>query len=558
MIEDQRVSATGGPAATGAGGSAATGGPAATGVGARGVSPSAVSPNASPARPALSMENVSFTYPVPPASEPERPTVLRDAALSVPDGAFALLVGGTGSGKSTLLSLVKPQIAPAGERTGIIELFGEPVEALDDERSARTVGFVFQDPATQVLSDTVWHEMAFGLENLGTPRGEMRRRIAEVAYFLGMDSWFSERTDTLSGGRKQLLALAATLAMRPRLLLLDEPTSQLDPIAEKTFLHALFRVNRELGCTVLVATHRPQPMIDYATCAFKLDEGSVREVCDLDELRFDGGVGESCGSVCSTGGAPGAPVAVAAALDPERASGATPAPSPAPAACVPASPSSAPAVSLESAWFRYGRDGDWVLRGLDLQVAAGSIHALVGGNGCGKSTLLSLMAGINPLRRGSLRVPERSIALLPQDPCALFAAETVLDELMEWSGEGGYGEAEVHEVMRALRLGHRARLHPYDLSGGQRQLLALAKILLMRPRLLLLDEPTKGLDTRARRVVANALRSRRDAGATIVMASHDLAFVRDVADEVSMVFDGQVACTDPAPAFFRDNLFYRA
>ena len=228
---------------------------------------------------ALEMRGLSFTY-----SGLSRP-VLRDVSWRVPEGAFALLVGGTGSGKSTLLSLAKREIAPAGDRTGEVLVFGRSTDALSDEDAARSVGYVFQSPDNQIVCETVWHEMAFGLENLGTPQDEMRRLVAETSYFFGMDEWFHRETDTLSGGRKQLLALASTLVMQPRLLLLDEPTAQLDPIAEKNFLHALFRVNRELGCTVVVATHAPRAMVDYATCAFELVDGRLRDVGDLDAMR---------------------------------------------------------------------------------------------------------------------------------------------------------------------------------------------------------------------------------------------------------------------------------
>ena len=202
----------------------------------------------------------------------------------VPQGAFALLVGGTGSGKSTLLSLLKPEIAPTGECTGELRVLGENVADMDARASAERVGYVFQDPENQIVCESVWHEMAFGLENLGLARDEMRRRVAETSYFFGLEDWLHRDTDTLSGGRKQLLSLAAVLTLRPRVLLLDEPTSQLDPVAEKNFLHALFRVNRELGCTVVVATHQPRPMLEYATCAYRIEDGRVREVADMASL----------------------------------------------------------------------------------------------------------------------------------------------------------------------------------------------------------------------------------------------------------------------------------
>lgn len=460
---------------------------------------------------ALAYDDVTFRYPG------SHGDVLSGVSMAVPAGAFALLVGGTGSGKSTLLSLAKPQIAPAGDRAGQVRVFGRPVDDLDGA-AACEVGYVFQDPDNQIVCDSVWHEMAFGLENLGTPQGEMRRRVAEASYFFGMGPWFHSDTDALSGGRKQLLALASTLVMQPRVLLLDEPTAQLDPIAARNFLHALFRVNRELGCTVVVATHEPELMADYATCAFELVDGAVRAVENLGRFKCEATLAER-GALCDAN---------------------------APAA-----------VSARGAWFRYGRDDDWVLRGLDLEVRQGEVHALVGGNGCGKSTLLALIAGTRRAQRGEVRSAISAKAMLPQDPKALFAEERVDEELMEWAHIGGYGADEVQAMMGELGLAYRAGLHPYDLSGGQRQMLALGKLLLVHPRLLLLDEPTKGLDRTARERVAGMIEAARRDGVTVIVSTHDLAFVRRVADRVSLMFDGELACTEPVGEFFRNNLFYR-
>ena len=460
---------------------------------------------------ALAYDDVTFRYPG------SHGDVLSGVSMAVPAGAFALLVGSTGSGKSTLLSLAKPQIAPAGNRAGQVRVFGRPVDDLDGAEASE-VGYVFQDPDNQIVCDSVWHEMAFGLENLGTPQGEMRRRVAEASYFFGMGPWFHSDTDALSGGRKQLLALASTLVMQPRVLLLDEPTAQLDPIAARNFLHALFRVNRELGCTVVVATHEPELMADYATCAFELVDGAVRPVEDLGRFKCEAALAER-GALCDAN---------------------------APAA-----------VSARGAWFRYGRDDDWVLRGLDLEVRQGEVHALVGGNGCGKSTLLALIAGTRRAQRGEVRSAISAKAMLPQDPKALFAEERVDEELMEWAHIGGYGADEVQAMMGELGVADRADLHPYDLSGGQRQMLALGKLLLVHPRLLLLDEPTKGLDRTARERVAGMIEAARRDGVTVIVSTHDLAFVRRVADRVSLMFDGELACTEPVGEFFRNNLFYR-
>lgn len=469
-----------------------------------------------PDMPAIEVRSLSFAYPGADAA------VLEGLDWSVPQGAFALLVGGTGSGKSTLLSLLKPEIAPAGARTGDARVLGENVADMDVRASAERVGYVFQDPENQIVCETVWHEMAFGLENLGVSRDEMRRRVAETSYFFGLEDWLHRDTDTLSGGRKQLLTLAAVLALRPRVLLLDEPTSQLDPVAEKNFLHALFRVNRELGCTVVVATHQPRPMLEYATCAYRIEDGRVRDVVDRASL----GSREGLLALDSCRPTQGAATSAAAAI--------------------------------REGWFRYDRAGGWVLRGLDVTFSAGAVHAVVGGNGCGKSTMLSVLAKTAKLQRGRMVRGTASAALLPQNPKALLVAETVRDELMEWASACGYDEAAAQEQTARLGLAGLETRHPYDLSGGQRQLLALAKLLLIGPELLLLDEPTKGLDLASRCIIARALREHAQDGGTVVIATHDLDFAEQVSDDVAMMFDGEIACMEPPADFFADNVFYRA
>ena len=468
------------------------------------------------AAPAIEVRSLSFAYPDADAA------VLEGLDWSVPQGAFALLVGGTGSGKSTLLSLLKPEIAPAGERTGELSVLGENVADMDVRASAERVGYVFQDPENQIVCETVWHEMAFGLENLGLARDEMRRRVAETSYFFGLEDWLHRDTDTLSGGRKQLLSLAAVLALRPRVLLLDEPTSQLDPVAEKNFLHALFRVNRELGCTVVVATHQPRPMLEYATCAYRIEGRRVCEVADLASL------GSREGLLALDSFWPAQVAATSAAA------------------------------AIRESWFRYDRASGWVLRGLDASFSAGAVHAVVGGNGCGKSTMLSVLAKTVKLQRGHMERGAASAALLPQNPKALLVAETVRDELMEWASTCGYDEGAAQERAAQLGLDGLDGRHPYDLSGGQRQLLALAKLLLIGPELLLLDEPTKGLDLASRCIIARALRDHAKAGGTVIMATHDLDFAEQVADDIAMMFDGEIACMEPPSDFFADNVFYRA
>ncbi|MGN0075514.1 MAG: ABC transporter ATP-binding protein [Parafannyhessea sp.] len=479
--------------------------------------------------PALELEGVSFSYAVPEgAPEPAggAPLVLDHADLSVPQGAFALLVGGTGSGKTTLLRLCKPEIRPEGGLAGTVRVLGRDSRGLSPRESAGLVGFVFQSPDSQIVCDSVWHELAFGLENLGVPQDQMRRRVAETCYFFGMEPWFHRRCASLSGGQRQLLALASVLCMRPRLLLLDEPTSMLDPVAEKSFLSLLFRVNRELGCTVVVATHNPGPMLDFASMAFAMEDGRPRQV-PLESLS-----GEP--DLLARGGA----TAEASAARPEPGER---------------------VVRVSGAWLRYEREAPWVLRGCDLELRRGEVRALVGGNGSGKSTLIMAVAGMLRLQRGRVsNALSGSQALLPQSPKALLSQPSAGEELMEWSGSAGYTRGQMVELATSFGLAGALDRHPYDLSGGQQQLLALAKLLLTRPRLLLLDEPTKGLDNAARGLVATHVRQAAARGATVLLSTHDVAFARAVADACSLLFDGQVALTQPAGQFFDESWVWHA
>ena len=474
------------------------------------------------------------------------PCVFGPLDWEVEQGAFALLTGATGSGKTTLLRCAKPEIAPVGDCAGAVEVAGRAVAELPVGESAQMVGYVAQNPESQLVCDTVWHQMAFGLENMGVDQDVMHRRVAEVAHFFGMEPWFSRDVNSLSGGQKQLLNLASVLVMRPRLLLLDEPTAELDPVAQKNFSHALFRLNRELGITVVVATHAPEEMADYATCAVRLDRGLVSPV-PLASLRADA-VDLAGAAGVASGGADGAALAVDVAS--AGAAGV--------ASVADAEPAADLAVCLREAYFRYNRDAAWVLRGLDARMEAGRVHAIVGGNASGKSTLLQVIAGALAPERGSVsNAHAQAQALLPQNPKALFVCDTVLDELREWQKSCGYSDGEVQAALCAIGLDAARDAHPFDLSGGQQQLLALAKLLLAQPRLLLLDEPTKGLDSESKVAVAQLIERFVAGGNTVVMSTHDLSFALCVADTVHMLFDGHIACSSDTAEFFRENWFYR-
>ncbi len=486
----------------------------------------------------VEVNGFSFAYPADGAERRGKmgERVLDEVSFQVEEGDFCLLVGSTGSGKTTLLRSLKPELMPEGERAGSITVAGKKIiengevvspkdpDGLSPMESASSIGFVMQSPEAQIVCDTVWHELAFGLENLGVEQDEMRRRVAEVAHFFGIGPWVRSSVETLSGGQKQLVNLAAVLALRPRLLLLDEPTSQLDPNALKQFLFMLGRVNRELGVTIMMTTHAPEDVAPYATRTIAMGEigdSATREQVEVALLpRWRKWEDE---------------VASRGSKD-------------ARACCV----------RVREAMFRYKKDSPWVLRGVDLGVRRGSVHALVGGNGSGKTTLLKLMAKVGSPQRGKVENDLVSAqALLPQDPKTLFVCDSVEEELAEWRERCGYTHDDELEMLRRFSLEGCEKRHPYDLSGGQQQKLAFAKLLLCRPELLFLDEPTKGLDPTSCAEVSLIVRDLAAEGRTVVFVTHDLDFALVTADEVSMLFDGETACTEGAREFFANNLVYR-
>ena len=471
--------------------------------------------------PAISIKDYSFSY------DPTKP-ILSQVCWEVPQGSFTLLVGTTGTGKSTLLRSLKPELASQGMQSGTICLFGQDINELDARASAELVGYVSQSPENQIVCDSTWHELAFGLENLGIAPEVMRRRVAEVTHFFGIEPWLDQSTDSLSGGQKQLLTLASVLALRPKILLLDEPTSQLDPVASKNFLHALFRVNREIGLTIVIVTHEPETVISYVTDMAELKNGAVVPV-DIAQYRTD--VANLAAQADFTLSA--APLMAGYAQLPVT-------------------------VKVRDAYQRYERNLPFVLRGADLEVRQGTIHAIVGGNGAGKSTLLNVIATELKVARGTVqnRLADEQ-AYLPQNPKTLFVRDTVLEELQEWQHSAGYGQEDINRVVDRLFLRHVLDQHPYDLSGGQQQCLAFAKLVLTKPRLLLMDEPTKGLDVIRKFIIADNIIELQKQGVTVVMVTHDLAFAARVCDMVSLLFDGQIACTQTAGEFFEENLFYR-
>ena len=503
---------------------------------------------------AFAIEHLTFAYPK--ANAP----ALDDISLAVREGAFFLLCGVSGSGKSTLLRHLKTVLTPYGTRSGQVLLDGAPLESFDAREQAQRVGFVLQQPDDQIVTDKVWHELAFGLESLGTDAQTMRLRVGEMASFFGIQDWFDRDVNTLSGGQKQLLNLAAVMAMHPDALVLDEPTGQLDPIAASEFLHTIQRINRELGVTVILSEHRLEEALPMADRAAVLEQGRLTAVGTPDEvartlLETGSPFFAAMPTPVRVWGGVGAPGVCPLDIRAGRAMLRQMQPSALPSAEKPAKNAGAALLSLRECWFRYDRDGADVLKGLTMEVRAGEMLAIVGGNGAGKSTALAVLAQQRrPYRGKALRKTER-VAALCQDPRALFLKDTVRADL-ERALPAPEHRPRMDAVVETMALSPILDRHPFDLSGGEQQRAAIAKLLLSEPDVLLLDEPTKGMDAAFKAAFGALLKTLCAQGTAVVLVSHDIEFCAAYADRAALLFDGQLISEGPVRAFFAGNHFY--
>lgn len=521
----------------------------------------------------VAIKQLSFCYP---NSEKE---ALTDVSLSVAAGEFVVICGSSGSGKTTLLRHLKPQLSPRGECGGEILFCGEPLSSLDERSAAARIGFVAQSPEGQLVTDKVWHELAFGLESLGLPTEVIRRRAAETASFFGIHNWFHEDVSALSGGQKQLLNLAAVMVTQPELLILDEPTSRLDPIAASEFLAMLKKVNDELGTTVILSEHRLEEALPLASRAVVMENGSVlcegsaakvgRVLCESGSgmframpaaMRIWGALDQSRECPVSV------PISVkeGRAFLREYAAGFGEA-----AQKITASEgvqksgdvgvvenAGAVAVELRDGWFKYERGLPDVLRGCDFRARFGEIACVLGGNGAGKSTLLKILAGARKPYRGAVKRNGKA-CLLPQEPRLLFSKKTVRQELVDSLVDSLDGElSRVEETAARCGLSGLLERHPYDLSGGETQRAAIAKLLLAEPDILLLDEPTQGLDAQSKAELAELLRGLAGEGVCVVAVSHDVEFCAEFGTRCALFFDGAIAAEGSPREFFCGNSFY--
>ncbi len=506
----------------------------------------------------FAVRNLTFAYPE------QAENALTDLTLDVRQGEFLVLCGPSGCGKSTLLRQFKTVLAPHGTRTGEILFEGTPLDSLDQRTQSQKIGFVQQSPENQIVTDKVWHELAFGLESLGYDPPTIRRRVAEMASFFGIQTWFYKNVTELSGGQKQLLNLASVMAMQPSVLILDEPTSQLDPIAAGDFLATLGKINRELGTTILLTEHRLEDAFPLASRVAVLDKG--RLLCD--------GTPAEVGAALRAAGhgmflAMPTAMRVWAAVESD-----TPCPVTVregrdwlhqyanssefyaiPDEAVHTYPDET-AIEAGALWFKYEKDLPDVVKGLTLTVRKGEFLALLGGNGTGKTTSLKLLAGILKPYRGEVKL-SGTVGVLPQNPQALFVKKTVREDLYELlpKGDPDNGAKAAH-VTALCRLTDLLDRHPYDLSGGEQQRAALAKVLLLNPDILLLDEPTKGLDAEFKQAFAEILQVLLHRGVTVLMVSHDIEFCARYAHRCALFFDGNIVTEGTPRTFFSGNSFY--
>ncbi len=509
----------------------------------------------------IKAENLSFKYP------DGKRYALDNINLGINRGEYVCICGKSGCGKTTLLKLLKPSLAPYGEIHGRILYSGKEMQALTEREQATVTGFVMQNIDEQIVTDKVWHELAFGLESLGVPTPEIRRRVAEMASFFGISDWFYKKTSELSGGQKQILNLASVMLMQPDILILDEPTSQLDPIAATEFFNIIKKINRELAITVIISEHRLEEVFPSSDRIVVIDDGKIiangepKAVCRiLRETNHDMYKAMPVPMRIFENESPltvrdGRILLEEAVTGNETYEHLIPKPDTWQSGeCI---------IELNEVWFRYEKELPDVIKGLNLKINKGEIHSVLGGNGSGKTTMLSLISGLNRPYRGKVLIDgypvteienlyDGVLGVLPQNPQDLFVKKSVLLDLMDVT-------TDTEQIKKTAELCDISKLfdrHPSDLSGGEIERAALCKVLLKNPQILLLDEPTKGFDAHFKNSFRKILHALKADGITVLMVSHDIEFCAKVSDRCSMFFDGSVISTTPTRRFFINNSFY--
>lgn len=506
----------------------------------------------------IKIKNLIFSYPN------SEKTALNDINLTINQGEFVTICGKSGCGKSTLLRHLKPILTPHGKTSGEIYFDGKSIYDLSDREQAENIGFVMQNPDNQIVTDKVWHELVFGLESLGINSAEIRSKAAEMASFFGIQNWFYENVANLSGGQKQILNLASVMVMNPTLLLLDEPSSQLDPISAHDFFTMLERINTELGVTIILSEHNLSEVFPLSDKVVVMEDGKITAENtpykigeELKQNSMFAALPTPTKIYYSLGNNSGnCPITIRDGhkwlekqqinehfefkSEKNRIN-------------------TEPILELKDVWFRYEKNSDDILKGLSFKVHENEFYAIVGGNGVGKSTALSVISKINKPYRGKVFInDDTKVAVMPQNPQSLFLKKSVLEELYDavFDVEKEKRKNEIEYVIKLCELDNLLENHPYDLSGGEQQRVALAKMLLRKPDLLVLDEPTKGLDACFKRKLATILKSLQKNGMTVLMVTHDIEFCAEYADICAMFFDGKIVSEAPPRKFFAENNFY--
>lgn len=508
----------------------------------------------------LSCENVAFKY------NESTDYAISDCTFSVKKGEKIMLCGASGSGKSTLLRLLKRELSPRGELSGNITLMGKDRSELSDRESAEKIGFVMQNPDSQTVCDKVSAELAFGLESFGVKSGEIQSRVGEMAAFFGIEPLYDRDISTLSGGQKQLVALCSVMATDPDILLLDEPTAQLDPVAARELLGILDRLNKEMGVTIIIAEHDPEELFDSCDKILYLAKGKTEffgtpalTAKYFVENALEGFLPETAKAfarLCDD-----LPLNVRQGRAKLEKLGVTDIPKQAVTDTERAEPY---ALQCKNLWQRYEKNSPDILKGCDLAVRKGECYGLLGSNGGGKSTLLRVICGLckpymgtvslfgkkqKAYKNGSLF--REMLAFLPQEPVTMFVKESVREDLLQ-SGD----KVTVENVSQRMGIEHLLDRHPWDLSGGEIQKCAFAKILLADPKIIVLDECTKGMDSFAKKALGDILLDLKDEGRTILLVTHDLEFAAQYCDRCGLLFDGKIVAEDNAVEFFSHNRFY--
>lgn len=503
------------------------------------------------------IKNLSFKYPN------QHKKCLDNLCLTVKKGEFLTLFGRSGCGKTTLLRHMKPSSTPYGEASGEVFFENENIRTISSKEECAKIGFIQQNPDNMIVCDKVWHELGFGLENLGTPPDELRLRVAEITAFFGLQNLFHKKTSQLSGGQKQLLNLASVLVMNPSVLILDEPTSQLDPISAQAFLETLKKVNRELGVTVIISEHRTENLFAISDRIAFMEKGRIIAVEKPDEISRifkENDFPETamlptsmqvyariknelkCPVTISEGAAWLKEITKTKEIKPIKH-------------LTKNNSNKETAVLLKEVFFRYEKDLPDVLNGVSVKIHKAEIFGIVGGNGFGKSTLLSVMSGIEKPQRGKVVIPEEcKVGIVPQNPLHLFVKKSVREDLLNTVTDKSSQKLE--HVVKLCEIENILEQHPYDLSGGEQQRAAIAKILLTNPDLLLLDEPTKGMDGVFKKNFGELLKELKASGKTIVIVTHDINFCAEYSDRCAMMFDGKIISENITEKFFQNNRFY--